>query len=86
MTRISVVEPKHANPLVKIIYGLAKRTVGKLTGSARLVEPLKVTAHQPRLLFGLGQMELGMNAMSTVSAKLKSLASLKAATMIGCPY
>ncbi len=86
MARIAGIEPKQANPLVKIIYGLAKRTVGKLTGAARLVEPLKITAHQPRLLFGLGQMELGMNAMSSVPAKLKSLASLKAAMMIGCPY
>ncbi len=37
MARITGVEPKPANPFVKIIAGLAKRIVGKLAGSARLL-------------------------------------------------
>jgi hypothetical protein len=86
MSRIQTIEPQRANLFTRIVYWAAKRKVGKLTDAARLVEPLKVNAHQPRLLFGYGQMELALDAMSTVPAHLKSLASLKAATLIGCPY
>jgi hypothetical protein len=31
-------------------------------------------------------MEMGQDAARTVSAALKALASLRAATLIGCPY
>jgi len=86
MTRIQPIEPQRAGLFTRVVYWAAKRKVGKLTGASRLVEPLKVNAHQPRLLFGYGQMELALDAMSTVSAHLKSLVSLKAATLIGCPY
>ncbi len=86
MTRIQTIESQNANLFTRLVYWAAKRKVGKVAGAARLVEPLKITSHQPRLLFGYGQMELALDAMSTVPARLKSLASLKAATLVGCPY
>lgn len=86
MARINGVEPREAGWFTRLIYWLARRKLRKLTGKNRLVKPLKVTAHHPRLLFAMGQMELGQDAARNVPAKLKLLASIKAATLIGCPY
>jgi hypothetical protein len=60
--------------------------IGKITGSSRLVEPVKITAHHLRLLKAYGQMEMGQRAAASVPAHLKALAGIKAATMIGCPF
>jgi len=63
-----------------------RRKFGKLTGKNCLIEPVKIAAHQPRLLRAIGQMEGGLEAARSVPLKLKLLASLKAATLIGCPF
>jgi len=86
MTRIEGIEPRHANLFIRFVYSQVRRTVGKVTGSARLVEPFKIIAHQWRLLIGVGQMELAIDKMATVPLRLKSLASIKAAMLVGCPY
>jgi 4-carboxymuconolactone decarboxylase len=72
--------------MTRLIYWFARRAVGKVAGQARLVEPIKVTAHHPRLLKALGQMEMGQAAATAVDPALKALASIRAATLIGCPY
>jgi hypothetical protein len=59
---------------------MTKRKVG------RVILPFKITAHQPRLLFAVGGMEVGEHALHTVDAKLKALASIKTATLVGCPF
>jgi hypothetical protein len=79
-------EPHEAGWFTRLIYWLARRKVGKLTGHQRLVEPIKITAHHPRLLWAVGQMELGQEAARSVPDSLKTLASIKAATLVGCPY
>ena len=63
-----------------------RRGIGKITGSSRLVEPVKITAHHPRLLKAYGQMEMGQGAAASVPALLKALAGIKVATLIGCPF
>ena len=63
-----------------------RRSIGKLTGNSRLIEPVKVTAHHPRLLKAYGQMEMGQEAANSVPATLKALAGVKAATLVGCPF
>jgi hypothetical protein len=50
------------------------------------VLPVKITAHHARLLAALGQMEMGQQAAKSVDPGLKSLASLKTAMLIGCPF
>ena len=67
-----------------LLDGTAK--VGKITGSSRLVEPVKITAHHGRLLLAYGQMEMGQEAAHSVPAPLKSLASIMAASQVGCPF
>ncbi len=86
MARMKGVEPHEAGWFTRLVYWLVKREVNKLTGKPRLLEPIKITAHHPRLLRALGQMEGGQAAARSVPASLKSLASLKVATLVGCPF
>lgn len=49
-------------------------------------EPLRITAHQPRLLAATGGMELAQEGMHSVAPVLEALAGIKTATLIGCPF
>ena len=80
MARIAGVEPERAGWFVRFVYWMVRRKVG------RVVVPVKITAHHTRLLRSLGEMEAGQLAARSVDAGLKSLASVKAATLIGCPF
>jgi 4-carboxymuconolactone decarboxylase len=86
MARMKGVEPHEAGWFIRLVYWVVKRKVKALTGQSRILEPIKITAHHPRLLKALGQMEGGQAAAKSVPASLKSLASLKAATLVGCPF
>ena len=80
MARIRGLEPNQANPLTRFLYWMCRRKLG------RVVLPFKITAHHPRLLLANSQMEMGQQAAHSVDAKLKALAEIKAALMIGCPF
>jgi hypothetical protein len=80
MARIAGVEAERAGWFVRFIYWMVRRKLG------RVVLPIKITAHHPRLLRSLGEMEAGQMAARSVEASLKSLASVKVATLIGCPF
>jgi 4-carboxymuconolactone decarboxylase len=86
MARIKGVEPHEAGLLTRLIYWLVRRNVGALAGRPSVVEPVKIVAHHPRLLRAYGDMERGQAAARTVSPRLKTLASLKTALLIGCPF
>ena len=86
MARMSGLEPHQAGWYTRLVYCLVRRGVGKLTGRSRLVEPVTITAHHPRLLKAYGQMEMGQAAATSVPVTLKALAGIKAATLIGCPF
>jgi len=80
MARIQGVEPQQAGMFVRFVYWMVRRKLG------RVVLPIKIAAHHPRLLRSLGEMETGQAAARTVDAGLKSLASVKTAMLIGCPF
>ena len=86
MARIKGIEPQEAGWATRLIYWLVRRKIGKIAGQERVVEPVKIAAHHPRLLRAMGQMEMGQEAAQTVPSELKTLASIKAATLVGCPY
>ena len=86
MAHMKGVEPVDAGWLTRLVYWFVRRKFGKLTGKKRLIEPVKVAAHHPRLLRAIGQMEGGLEAARSVPAELKRLASLQAAMLIGCPF
>ncbi|MBZ5592887.1 MAG: hypothetical protein LAP39_11670 [Acidobacteriia bacterium] len=80
MARIAGIEPGQAGLFVRFVYWLTRRKVG------RVVLPIKIAAHHPRLLRSVGEMEAGQMAARSVDAALKSLAELKVAMQIGCPF
>jgi len=86
MAYMKGIEPAAAGLFTRLVYWFVRRKFGKLTGQDRLIEPVKVAAHQPRLLRATGQMEGGMAAAHSVPAELKLLASLQTAMLIGCPF
>ena len=86
MAYLKGVEPAEAGWLTRLVYWFVRRKFSKLTGKDRLIEPVKVAAHHPRLLKALGQMEGGLEAARSVPAELKLLASLQASMLIGCPF
>jgi len=65
---------------LSIVYSLTRRKVG------RVVMPVQVTAHHPTILWGYGQMEQSQLGSKLVDAKLKGLAQLRVATLVGCPF
>jgi hypothetical protein len=80
MARIPGVEPNEAGPFTRFVYWMTKRKI------RRVVLPVKITAHQPRLLMGMGQMEQALMAVHSVPETLKELACIRAAMLIGCPF
>ncbi len=86
MARMNGLEPRQAGVATRLLYWMVQRKVGQITGSSRLVEPVKITAHHGRLLWAYGQMEMGQEAAHSVPAPLKSLAGIMAARQVGCPY
>jgi hypothetical protein len=86
MARIAGLEASRAGVSTRALYWLVRRKIAKLTGRARLVEPVTITAHHPRLLLAYGQMEMGQEAARSVPAALKTLAGVHVASLVGCPY
>jgi 4-carboxymuconolactone decarboxylase len=88
MSRIAGVSTEKARPLTRVILAVSRRKVGQLTGrrTDRMIEPLEVYAHRPRLLIGYGMMEDATAKLHRVDERLKLLAELKAATLTSCEY
>jgi len=84
MARIAGTDPRQHTFLsgifIRIVYALTRRKVG------RVVMPVKIAAHHPRILWGYGQMEQSLFSSRRVDESLKSLASLRVATLVGCPF
>jgi AhpD family alkylhydroperoxidase len=80
MTRIDVVPAKQASPLVRLVYRLSRRQLG------RDVDPVSVYAHLPRLLIGYGMFEQATSKQHRVEERLKALAETKAAAVVNCEF
>lgn len=80
MARIEGVPPHKAGWFVRLVYWFSKRMVGKV------VEPVTIAAHHPWIFRGYGAYEFMLEHARLVDARLKTLASLKAAALIGCPF
>jgi hypothetical protein len=66
--------------LVGMVYFLTRRRLG------RVIMPLQVTAHHPKIFWGYVQMEKSQMGAKLVDHKLKGLAELRVATLVGCPF
>ncbi|WP_455360841.1 carboxymuconolactone decarboxylase family protein [Streptomyces sp. SYSU K21746] len=88
MTRLEGVSARKAGPLVRLVYWFTRRGIKQLTGRApeRMLEPLEMYAHAPRLLSGYARFEQATAKLHRVDKRLKALAELKAATLTQCEY
>ncbi len=89
MARIEGVHERDAGLLTRIAYWFMKRKIGgifKERSEGLIIEPIRIHAHQPRLIRGLGGMEMAQEGSKSVEESLKALAVLKAAMRIGCPF
>ena len=84
MVRIRGAEPSKQGLLsglfTRIVYGMTRRKVG------RVVMPVQLVAHHPKLLWGYGQMEQSLASSQLVGVGLKDLGQLRVATLVGCPF
>ncbi len=84
MARISGAPQNQGGPLrrlyVGIVYFFTRRRLGKV------ILPLQVTAHHGPIFWGYTQMERVQMASKLVDARLKGLAELRVATLVGCPF
>lgn len=65
---------------VGLVYYLTRRRLG------RIIMPVQVTAHHPKIFWGYVQMEQSQMKANLVDHKLKGLAELRVATLVGCPF
>ncbi len=79
MARIAGIPKSKASLLVRVGYWIARRRLGKLPESLTLV------AHHPWLFRGCGAFELALERSRLVDSRLKKLAFIKVAMLIGCP-
>jgi hypothetical protein len=86
MARMQGVTAAEAPLGLRFVYSYVRRKVGKMAGRADVPEPIQVTAHHRRLLRATAHMEMGQEAARSVPARLKCLASIQAARLIGCPF
>jgi AhpD family alkylhydroperoxidase len=88
VTRVEAVPGSKTGPLTRLVLWIARRKTGQLAGreTERMIEPLQVFAHAPRLLLGYGMIELANEKVRRVDRRLKDLAQLKAATLTNCEY
>lgn len=86
MARIHLIRGEDANPFLQVLFRLTQRITATLTGKAILSAPVRAHAHSMGLFFGMAMMESAQGRASMVPVQLKSLASLRVATLIGCPF
>ena len=65
---------------VGIVYALTRRRLG------HLIMPVQVTAHHANVFWGYIQMEQSQASSKLIDPKLKGLAELRVATLVGCPF
>lgn len=84
MARIPGASANHGGPIrrlfVGLVYNLTKRRLG------HVIMPIQITAHHSKIFWGYLQMEQSQMSASLVDHKLKGLAELRVATLVGCPF
>jgi len=80
MARIVGIPGTTKNPLLRLIFWYARRRFGRAVG------PLYGYATNPAILAAALALEIGMERAHRVDARLKQLAELRVAAVVGCPF
>jgi hypothetical protein len=84
MARISGAPVNRGGLLRRLFVGVVYRLTRHRLG--RVIMPIQVTAHHPKIFWGYLQMEQSQMGSKLIEAKLKGLAQLRVATLVGCPF
>jgi AhpD family alkylhydroperoxidase len=80
MPRLQPAEPRGLDLFRRFTFAAARRMYG------RPMEPTRVVAHHRGLLFGYGMVATALDRSSAVDEKLKHLAMLRTAQLVGCEW
>lgn len=80
MAHIDPKPVRGAGLLVRLVYWIARRRFG------RVPTPLGIMAHSRRILTATGAFEMASGGTRAITPRLKVLAELKTATIIGCRF
>jgi hypothetical protein len=72
--------PERASLFTRVLYRGTRRRLG------RMVDTVAVGAHVPRLVSGVAAFEIALGGSHRAPERLKALAAVKAAGLIGCPF
>ena len=78
--RINGIDPDHAPESVAAIFQGSRDFFG------RVITPTLVMAHRPEILRAHAILGQAISGSTVVEPRLKTLASVRAAQMIGCPF
>ncbi len=84
MARIAGADPSKGGFFSSLFTRFTYRAVRKKLG--KIVMPVQIVAHHPKVLWGYVQMELSLGGSKLLNTSLKDLVQLRAATLIGCPF
>jgi alkylhydroperoxidase family enzyme len=78
--RIKGIDPETAPANLKPIF---ERSVERF---GRVITPNLVMAHRPEIMLATANLGVAIGSAGVIEGRLKSMASLRAAQMIGCPF
>ena len=80
MSRMKGVQDAEASFLTRRVFGVAEKQTG------RVPEPLRLMAKSGGTMWSAGLFQMAFDRAQSVDSRLKTLACLKAASMIGCVF
>ena len=80
MARIEGIPPTAANPLLRLSEWMTRRRFG------RSMEPLRGYARSNPVMIALAGLEMGMERARHVDPRLRGLAELRVAALVGCRF
>ncbi len=80
MSRLPQLRQARPGLFARIVYFVARKKLG------RVPEPVKVLHRNTALLAGVGALETAFDKSTRVSGRIKALAQVRVAMMVGCPF
>lgn len=80
MSRMAGVPEGQGGPVARMAFRTTKKRYG------RVMDPVAITAHNPRVLAAYGMWEMGIEKANSVDQRLKDLAVMKASSVINCAW
>jgi len=78
--RLNGIDPDNPPQSVKPIFDRSRERYG------RVISPNLLMAHRPEILLAVSSLGRAIDGSNEVAPRLKIIASVRAAQMIGCPF